>query len=53
MDLDIDKLNLKKYSRFYLIYTESTGFLNGILKLRAIQISLVIGRIKFNEMVSK
>jgi hypothetical protein len=41
MDLDIDKLNLKEYSRFYTDnITESTGFLNGILKLRAIQISL-------------
>lgn len=51
MNLDIEKLNLKSIQGFtYGNLTESTGFLNGKLKITGIVSKpLIIGELKFND----
>lgn len=51
MNLDIEKLNLKSMQGFtYENLTESTGFLNGKLKITGIASKpLIIGELKFND----
>jgi hypothetical protein len=51
MNLDIEKLNLKSIQGFtYGNLTESTGFLNGNLKITGIASKpLIIGELKFND----